>query len=105
MSILKGHTKEQARREDARRFVASPVYSHRYYFMDVMKRWLEARTSNDRLPFGAGCNLDTSLRRLLRFLNINPPAGCSYISHSIRSAAFTKSCLLGYVNIGMLEMQ
>ena len=104
VTVLKGHRSEQACRYGARRFVA-PSQGQGYFCIDVMKRWLEARTSSEKLLFGASCNLDTSLRRLLGILNIETPAGCSYSSHSIRSAAFKKSCLLGDVSMGVLVMQ
>lgn len=105
ISALKGHTREQARRYGARRFIAKCLPSFPYTCREVMDRWLSLREDSEPLLFGKGCSLDDAVKRLLDLLHVEPPTGCYYSSHSVRSAAFTESCLLGDVNMGVLMMQ
>jgi len=104
---LKGRTVQAASRLGSRCFRQNLELQRTVTPVALLEQWIHIRPENPNFFYMQGNepNLDSAVRRLTALLDIIPPEGCVYSSHSCRIAAYTENLLSNDISPAVLLHQ
>lgn len=104
---LKGKTAEAAVKLGSRRFQQQSITGHDNTPTKLLRKWLAVREKTQSLFGGLSPEpgLSFAMKNTFEKLEIKPPNGCTYQSHSCRIGAYTESLLCGGLPANVLLAQ